>query len=99
MTYLEDGHCSLSNNNTELVIRACTVGRKNWLFSDTSGGAEASTTVYSIVESAKANGLNVYQYLVFLLDHRPCDGMTDDALEQLMPWSINAVRAGQPDTH
>ncbi|MFN2927500.1 IS66 family transposase [Lachnospiraceae bacterium YH-ros2228] len=99
MTYLEDGHCSLSNNNTELVIRACTVGRKNWLFSDTVGGAEASATVYSIVESAKANGLNVYQYLIFLLDHRPCDGMTDDALEQLMPWSINAIRAGLPDTH
>lgn len=99
MTYLEDGHCSLSNNNTELVIRACTVGRKNWLFSDTVGGAEASATVYSIVESAKANGLNVYQYLIFLLDHRPCDGMTDDALEQLMPWSINAIRASQPDSH
>lgn len=98
MTYLEDGHCSLSNNDTERSIRLCTVGRKNWMFCDTVGGAEASATVYSIVETSQANGLNIYKYLMFLLDHRPHEGMPDDELEQLMPWSRNAVIACQPDS-
>ena len=53
MTYLEDGRCSISNNPTESMIRPFTLGRKNWMFSDTPQGANASATVYSIVEIAK----------------------------------------------
>ena len=69
--YLMDGRCSISNNTAENAIRPFTVGRKNWLFSDTPKGAEASAAVYSIVETAKANGLNVYAYLEFLLRSMP----------------------------
>lgn len=69
--YLLDGRCSLSNNLAENSIRPFTVGRKNWLFSDTPKGASASATVYSIVETAKANGLNVYSYLNYLLLYMP----------------------------
>jgi len=98
LTFLEDGHCSLSNNDTERSIRPCTVGRKNWLFCDTVGGAEASAAVYSIVETAHANDLNIYKYLVFLLDHRPHADMADSELEQLMPWSEAAIKACQPDS-
>lgn len=58
--YLLDGRCSISNNAAENAIRPFTVGRKNWLFADTSKGASASAAVYSIVETAKGNGLNVY---------------------------------------
>ena len=58
--YLLDGRCSLSNNAAENAIRPFTVGRKNWLFADTPKGADASAAIYSLVETAKANGLNIY---------------------------------------
>ena len=92
MTYLEDAHCSLSNNLSENSIRPVVLGRKNWLFSDTQDGANASMTVFSMVETAKANGLDPQKYLLFLLDQRPSIEMTDDELDQLMPWS-EAVKA------
>ena len=86
-TYLEDGRCSFSNNLTENAIRPFTVGRKNWLFSDTVAGAKASATIYSIAEMAKANGLNIYEYLKYLLEHRPNEDASDEELEQLCPWN------------
>ena len=89
-TYLQDGRCSLSNNPSENSIRPFTVGRKNWLFCDTPGGAHASATVYTMVEMAKAHGLNVEKYLTFLLEKRPHAGMTDEELEKLAPWSDEA---------
>ena len=88
--YLQDGRCSLSNNPSENSIRPFTVGRKNWLFCDTPGGAHASATVYTLVEMAKAHGLNVEKYLTFLLDKRPHAGMPDEELEKLVPWSDEA---------
>ena len=87
MTYLEDGRCSLHNNLSENEIHPFTTGRKNWLFSDTPKGAESSAVIYSIVECAKANGLNIYQYLVYLLKCRPSSMMTEEELEALAPWS------------
>lgn len=87
MTYLEDGHCSLSNNLSENAIRPFTVGRKNWLFSASPKGATASATVYTMVEMAKANELNIYKYLTYLLEKRPSKEMSDEQLEQLAPWS------------
>ena len=89
-TYLEDGRCSLSNNLSENAIRPFTVGRKNWLFSDTPTGAHASARTYTMVEMAKAHSLNIEDYLVFLLNARPRKDMSDAELEQLMPWSDNA---------
>ena len=87
MTYLEDGHCSFSNNLSENAIRPFTVGRKNWLFSATPKGATASALVYTMVEMAKANELNIYKYLKYLLEHRPSEAMSDEQLETLTPWS------------
>ena len=86
-TYLEDGRCSFTNNLSENAIRPFTVGRKNWLFSDSVEGATASATVYSIVEMAKAHNLNIYKYLVYLLEHRPSTKMSDEELDLLAPWS------------
>lgn len=85
MTYLEDGHCSLSNNLSENAIRPFTVGRKNWLFSASPKGAAASSIVYTMVEMAKANDLNTYKYLTYPLSQRPNDKMSDEQLEQLAP--------------
>jgi transposase len=87
MTYLEDAHCSLSNNLSENSIRPVVLGRKNWLFSDTQDGANASMTVFSMIETAKANDIDPKKYLNFLLDQRPNSAMTDAELDQLMPWS------------
>ena len=87
MTYLEDGRCSLSNNLSENSIRPVTVGRRNWLFSDTPDGAEANALYLTIVEMAKAYDLNLYEYLKFLLENRPNKEMTDDQLAKLAPWS------------
>ena len=86
-TYLEDGRCSISNNLSENAIRPFTVGRKNWLFSDSPKGATASATVYTMVEMAKAHELNIYQYLNYILEHRPNQKMSEEALERLAPWS------------
>ena len=88
-TYLEDGRCSFSNNLSENAIRPFTVGRKNWLFCDTPNGAQASALVYSMVEIAKANGVNVYHYLTYLLEKMPSDRMSDEELELLAPWNEN----------
>lgn len=88
---LLDGRCSLSNNAAENAIRPFTVGRKNWLFADTPKGAGASAAIYSIIETAKANGLNVFTYLEYLLLYMPdTDWQNDPAqLDALMPWSEN----------
>lgn len=69
--YLLDGICALSNNAAENAIRPFTVGRKNWLFSNTSKGVKASAKVYCIIETAKANGIHVFSYLEHLLMYMP----------------------------
>ena len=69
--YLLDGRCSISNNVAENAIRPFTVGRKNWLFCDTPKGADASAVIYSIVETAKANDINVRDYLEYLFTVMP----------------------------
>ena len=89
MTYLEDGRCSLSNNLSENSICPVTVGRKNWLFSDSPDGATANAMYLTIVEMAKAYDLNLYEYLKFLLEHRLNENMTDEELDHLAPWSID----------
>lgn len=87
--YLLDGRLSISNNAAENAIRPFTVGRKNWLFADTPKGAKASAAVYSLVETAKANGLNVYTYLEYLLMYMPDSDWHNhpEDLDNLMPWA------------
>ena len=91
MTYLEDGRCSFSNNLSENAIRPFTLGRKNWLFSDTPKGAQASAIVYTMVEMAKAHNLNIYKYLNYLLEQLPDTKMTDEALSRLAPWNEDII--------
>ena len=86
-TYLEDGGCSFSNNTSERSCKAFVTGRKNWLFSDTPNGAAASASVYSIVETAKANDVDVYLYLKYLLLKTPTKDTSDEELEKLCPWN------------
>lgn len=86
MTYLEDGRCSFSNNLSENAIGSFTLGRKNWLFADTPKGVDASAAVYTMVEMAKAHGLNIYKYLNYLLERLPGTKMSDNVLSKLAPW-------------
>ena len=100
MTYLEDGRCSLCNNWSEQSIRPITVGRKNWLFSNSVDGAEASMSIYTIIEMAKLYNLSRYKYLEFILKRRPNENMTDDELDKLSPWNddVQAIcRKGEKD--
>lgn len=92
MNYLQDGHCSLSNNLSENSVRPLVIGRKNFLFSDTQDGANASMMAYTIIETAKANGLDPLEYMQFILTKRPSKNMTDEELELIMPWNEVAVR-------
>ena len=87
--YLLDGRLSISNNAAENAIRPFAVGRKNRLFADTPKGAKASAAVYSLVETAKANGLNVYTYLEYLLMYLPDSDWRNhpEELDNLLPWS------------
>lgn len=86
--YLKDARCQISNNLAENAIRPFTVGRKNWLFSDTVKGAKASAVIYSIVETAKANRLNAQDYLEMLLDNLPDMDIHahPEELEKVFPW-------------
>lgn len=90
MTYLEDGRCSLSNNMSENSLRLVTLGRKNWLFSDSQDGANANMLVYTMVEMAKAHDIHPYRYLEYLLDSRPSADTSEAELADLAPWSEKA---------
>ena len=87
--YLEDGHLSIDNTAAERAIKNFAVGRRNWLFSKSIKGAEASATVYSITESAILNGLKPYDYLSYILERMKDLGPfpAKEDLLQLLPWS------------
>lgn len=82
--YLEDGRLRMDNNLAENAIRPFVVGRKNWLFSGTPEGAQASAFFYSIIETAKANGLDPFDYLVHLFDRLPL-AKDEGRLHRLLP--------------
>lgn len=87
--FLEYGNIDISNNQAENAIRPFVIGRKNWLFCDTVSGAFASSVVYSLVETAKANHLDPYKYLLLLLTELPqIEGaMTSDIIAPFLPWN------------
>lgn len=86
--FLDHGEVDISNNFAENAIRPFAVGRKNWLFSDTVKGAQSSAIVYTLVETAKANGLDPYAYLLRLLRELPYLGRNPSQcdLDMFMPW-------------
>ena len=87
--FLSDGRIPLDNNPAEQKIRNFTIGRKNWVMVDTKSGAEASAAMYSIVETAKANNLKMYDYLVYLLTElsKSIHDFNTEVPERLLPWS------------
>ncbi|MEN8132076.1 MAG: IS66 family transposase [Pseudomonadota bacterium] len=86
--YLDDGRLEIDNNGAENAIRPFVVGRKNWLFSDSVKGVKASANLYSLIETAKANGLEPYAYLRYLFTELP-KAETVEAIEALLPGNLN----------
>lgn len=86
--YLEDGRLSPDNNAAENSIRPFVVGRKNWLFSGTPEGARASAALYSLIETAKTNGLEPYSYLRHIFEKLP-SAVTLEDVEALLPWRLS----------
>jgi transposase len=86
--YLDDGRVEIDNNAAENAIRPFVVGRKNWLFSDSVKGVKASANLYSLIETAKANGLEPYAYLRYLFTELP-KAQTVDAIEALLPGNLD----------
>ena len=87
MNYLLDGRCEISNNAAERRAKSYATARKNFLFHDTVDGARASAIVMSLIETAKANNLNICNYLYTLLLFMPDHKESSAGIEQLMPWS------------
>ena len=87
--FLENGNVPMDNNASERAIRVFCIGKKNWEMIDTVHGASASAIIYSISETAKANGLKPYEYFEYLLTEIPKhqDESSTDFLADLLPWS------------
>ena len=88
---LLDGRLELTNNLAERTVKPFVMARKNFLFCDTAKGADASALCFSVMETAKRNGLNPFGYLLFLLQELPKLGEnpTDEQLIPLLPWDDN----------
>lgn len=89
--FLTRGEVPLDNNRCENAIRPFVIGRKGWLFSDTVKGAVASANLYSLVETAKANGVEPRAYLSLLFERLPTARTVED-FEALLPWNFTAKR-------
>ena len=93
--YLENGHITPDNNAAENAIRPFVVGRKNFLFSGHPKGAAASATLYSLIETAKANGLKSYFYLRYLLERLPL-AETEEDYRKLLPMNLTPEQIALP---
>ncbi|MGB4008231.1 MAG: transposase domain-containing protein, partial [Bacillota bacterium] len=83
-----DGRLEISNNRCERAIRPFVIGRRNWLFSNTPRGAHSSAVIYSIVQTAKENGLNPFAYLCYVFERMPNININGPAaLDELLPYS------------
>ena len=85
--YLESPFLTADNNACENAIRPFVLGRKNWLFCQSIGGAESSCGMYTLIETAKQNGLVPFDYLMLLFEKAPLASSPDD-WEKLLPWNI-----------
>ena len=85
--YTERGDLPIDNNRCENAIRPFVIGRKAWLFSDRPAGARASAVIYSLVQTAKANGLEPYTWLRRVLRDLPA-AQSVEAVEALLPWNL-----------
>ncbi|MBF0602793.1 MAG: IS66 family transposase, partial [Nitrospirae bacterium] len=95
--YVEDGRLEIDNNSVENAIRPFVIGRKGWLFSNSVRGVKASANLYSLIETAKASGLEPYAYLRKVFSEIP-NAVTVDDFEALLPWNVqkNSEKSKSP---
>lgn len=88
--FLLDGRLEIDNNRAERSIKPFVIGRKNWLFNNTPGGAKASAVLYSLIETAKENGIDPFCFLVYVFRCAPNGDIQNDphVLERMMPWNF-----------
>ena len=86
--YTEDGRLNIDNNPAENAIRPFVIDRKNWLFSASVKGAKASANLYSLIKTAKANGLEPYDYLKLVFTQLP-QAKSLEEIEALLPWNVS----------
>lgn len=88
-TFMEDGRLPISNNLCEANIKPFATARRAWLFADTPRGAFANGVLYTLVESARANNLDVYEYLKYLLAEMPNNHHLEhpEVIDRYLPWS------------
>lgn len=93
--FMSDGNIPLHNMVAENAIRPVAVGRKNWLFCGSPKGAATLACIYTVIETAKANGLDPYAYMVYLFEHmRGNDWMNDpEYVKSLLPWAPEVQKA------
>jgi hypothetical protein len=93
--YLDDGRLEIDNNGAENAIRPFVLGRKNWLFSASVKGVKASANLYSLIETAKANGVEPYAYLRQVFTELPMTE-TVEQIEALLPGNLDKdqIRTG-----
>lgn len=87
--YLENGQLNIDNNRVERAVKAFVIGRKNWMFSNSANGARASAILYSIIETAKANGVIPFDYLRYVLQ---VVAENPEDIDSLLPWEIDLSR-------
>lgn len=90
VAYLADGKYPIDNNRAENSIRPFVIGRKNWLFSQSQKGATSSANLYSLIETAKLNGLEPYAYLKHVFTILP-NAETLEEVDALLPWNFKDV--------
>lgn len=88
--YLDHADMPPDNNRVENAIRPFAVGRRSWMFCDTQGGARASANLYSLVLSARANGLEPLEYLTHIYTQLPA-ATTVEHFEALLPWNVKVT--------
>ena len=96
--YLDHPEMPADNNYCENQIRPFAVGRRSWLFCDTQLGARASANLYSLVSSAKANGVEPLAYLTYLYSHLP-EANTVEQVEALLPWHLKPMFKRSTEAH
>lgn len=84
--YIEHGNLNIDNNRAERAIKPFVIGRKNWMFANTANGAKASATLYSLIETTKANGLVPFDHIKYLLDEL---SKKPDNIDYLLPWNAD----------
>ncbi|MCX2767360.1 IS66 family transposase, partial [Pseudoalteromonas sp. B530] len=84
--YLDDGHLKIDNNRAERAIKPFIIGRKNWLFSFTTSGAESSAILYSVIETARANGHTPFDYVMHCLNEL---AQPQYDINSLLPWHVS----------